>query len=937
MSLPVIMLALNVSLMGGLWPFGGEDQAPDESGTIKSLEPADIELKKDTALPAGDTLRAREQYRLFLEVSADHPELRRQAMRRLADLSMDAGEEAQFESGVGDAAFYQEAITLYLTLLDRNSADIDEDRILYQLARAYESTGENDRALEVLDRLIAGYPDSVYFDEAQFRRGEAFFMARQYLAAEQAYQAVVVGGPSSRFYEQALYKQGWSEFKLGEHEASLDSFMDLLDHWLAGSADGADAIEAMPRTQQELVEDTLRVLSITFSYLDGPQSINDLLDRRGSVDYASLLYVGLGDLYVEKERYTDAAQTYAAFVERYPGSDRSPGLQARVIDAYTLGKFPSLVIEAKRDYVDLYGLRSPFWAQRNVADYAQVIADLKQNLGDLASYDHALAQELDDAQAYERAAYWYRAYLDFFPEDPQAARRSFLLAEILFELGRYDQATDQYLNSAYAYGEHENAAEAGYAALLASREHEKTLSGVVRKDWHDRYTDQALNFAERFPAHENAAAVRTVVAEELFSAGELAAAVEVAGLVVTMQPPASPQLEQTAWTVIGHAQFDLGRYADAEQAYRRLRDMPVVDEQALIEIEQRIGASVYKQGEQLQATGDVNAAVDQYLRVAEAAPASDVVPNAMFDAATLLINDGQWQASVEVLQEFRRQFPDHEFSDDVTQKLAVAYRSADQPVLAAAEYELVAVLSGSSEQTRREALWEAATLYRSANRLADEARVYREIVARFPVPMSESIEARQRLADHARSVDDLADRRMWLESIVVADAQAGSERTPRSRTLAARASLEFAKPYRDAFATTALTIPLKDSLRFKKQYMESALQAYGEAADYDIEEVTTAATFEIADLYYRLSQDLLNSQRPAELNAEELEQYEILLEEQAFPFEEQAIDIFDANASRAATGIYDEWVRKSIARLAALMPARYARDERSETIVATLR
>ena len=141
------------------------------------------------------------------------------------------------------------------------------------------------------------------------------------------------------------------------------------------------------------------------------------------------------------------------------------------------------------------------------------------------------------------------------------------------------------------------------------------------------------------------------------------------------------------------------------------------------------------------------------------------------------------------------------------------------------------------------------------------------------------------------------------------------------------------EPIRDAYYAVALTIPLKDTLKLKKSRMELALAAYGKAAEYGVAEVATTAAFEIAELYYRLSRDLMESERPAELSPEELEQYEILLEEQAFPFEEQAIDLFAANASRTAEGIYDDAIRKSLERLAELMPARYAKTERSEDFV----
>jgi hypothetical protein len=129
-------------------------------------------------------------------------------------------------------------------------------------------------------------------------------------------------------------------------------------------------------------------------------------------------------------------------------------------------------------------------------------------------------------------------------------------------------------------------------------------------------------------------------------------------------------------------------------------------------------------------------------------------------------------------------------------------------------------------------------------------------------------------------------------------------------------------------------MPLKPSLQRKRQRMEEALAAYARAASYGVGEVTTAATYETGELYYQLSRDLLASPRPADLDADALEQYELLLEEQAFPFEEKAQELYRANIARAAEGVWDEWVQASYARLAAIAPARYAREERS-TDVAT--
>ncbi|MGD8885075.1 MAG: hypothetical protein PVF34_05605, partial [Gammaproteobacteria bacterium] len=114
--------------------------------------------------------------------------------------------------------------------------------------------------------------------------------------------------------------------------------------------------------------------------------------------------------------------------------------------------------------------------------------------------------------------------------------------------------------------------------------------------------------------------------------------------------------------------------------------------------------------------------------------------------------------------------------------------------------------------------------------------------------------------------------------------------------------------------------------------MERSIEVYTQAANYGVAEVTTASTYRIAEIYRDFSRGLFNSERPKGLSPDELEQYELLLEEQAYPFEEKAINIHETNASRSYDGVYDEWVKKSFNALKKLQPFRYAKNERSELV-----
>jgi len=945
--MPTAALCLGIALAGGLWPFGGKDdaaQAPAASGeTIRTLKSREIQVNAEA--PAVDSAaQAMDQYRRFLALQTGSTDMRAEALRRLADLNLDEGvnaESAGEEAGAG-AAYFAEAVTLYTELLSLHRASGasqkgDDAEVLYQLSRAQEGAGKGDDSLGTLDTLVANYPVEKHQDESEFRRGETYFVRKNFAAAQEAYAAVLAEGESSAFYEQSLYKHGWALFKQGRNEDALASFLQLLGRKLGpGGAQPAALLEGMSRPDRELLDDTLRVSSITYSYLDGAASIPASLAGATEPAWTYLLYSSLGDLYLDKERFRDAAETYEAFVAHDPVNDQAPRLQQAAIEAYTRGKFPSLVLEAKRQYVETYGLDAPFWAARQPAEYTTVVVALKTHLSDLAAYDHSQAQVSKLPADYERAAGWYRRFLVYFPADPESAERSFLLGELLFESRNFAEARDAYLRSAYDYGSHPHAAEAGYAALLASREHEKQLSGEALTVWHNQHMDYALKFAATYPAHPQAGAVLANVAEELFAAGQLERAVQVAGLVVTLQPQATPELERVAWTVLAHAQFDLGRFADAENSYVRLQGYNLAPEQRK-DVEGRVAASIYRQAESAQASGDIDAAVANFLRIAEAAPNADIRPAALFDAATLLLTNQRWDQSVDLLQRFRFEFPGHKFNNDVTAKLAVALKEDGRAAEAAGEYERIAATDASiagGAEVQRAALWQAAELYASASQPANEARLYELIVSRFPAPPAEALEARHKLAGLAAEGGDWNTRKHWLESIVAADAAAGAGRTDRSRFLAASAAIELARPMRDAFLEVALKAPLKQTLILKKTRMEQALKAYSAAADYGVAQVTTAATFETAELYYQLSRDLLASERPRDLAAEEQEQYGLLLEEQAFPFEEKAIELFRVNAERVADGVYDEWVRASFARLSVMAPARYARTERSEDVAA---
>jgi hypothetical protein len=123
--------------------------------------------------------------------------------------------------------------------------------------------------------------------------------------------------------------------------------------------------------------------------------------------------------------------------------------------------------------------------------------------------------------------------------------------------------------------------------------------------------------------------------------------------------------------------------------------------------------------------------------------------------------------------------------------------------------------------------------------------------------------------------------------------------------------------------------PFEVSLQEKKQLMDVTIEAMGALVDYEISDVTAAATYYMAETYFDFSRSLAESERPTDLEPAELAEYELVLEEEAFPFEEQAIDVHEENLELLQAGVFNDWTEKSLDKLAELVPGRYARGELS--------
>ncbi len=935
LTLSCLLGACAGSQKGALLATIGEQPLPSVAEQVD----ADLELA---------SVRAIEQYQHYVALK-QRTILDAEARRRLADIQLELAEraeaiavdelEAQQQSGAAAKGEipeidYTQLAAHYEALLADYPDYPHNDEVLYQLAKIYIATAETERAMAALERLSRDYPDSALHLEAQFRLGENLFLDGDYEQAANAYRQVMAGGEESPFFDYALYKYGWTQFTLTHFEEALDAFFRLLDSRMARHE--IDTLEELPLDEQETTADAFRSISLSLYYQAGAATLTDYFSRKGERSYDHLVYASLAQFYLDVGRREDAITTYRTYIEQHPLARLAPTFQLRVIEIWMALADKQETLLAKRTFVEQYGLNAPYWASQSAPPSATIKAQLRRNLAELAQHYHAIARRSGQSSDYIEARLFYRAYIDAFPNDAETPGMNFLLAETLYDNGDFEQAIAEYERTAYDYPAHERASEAGYAAILAYRKHEATLPPELREDWRHFAVSSALKFSTTFAAHPQALAVLTNAAQTLFELGDQPQAVEVAAAVLQRED-AAVELRLTAAAIMAHSKFDQGDYLAAESYYQLSLKLSPAQDPKRKDLTEGLAAAIYKQGEQFLEVGDQESAARQFLRIPRLTPTASIVATARYDAAAALIAARQWHAAIEPLEQFRKFHSSHPLHKDVRRKLALAYMEDGQYGAAAREFELISWREQEGD-TPREALWQAALLYQQAGDTRSYTKTLENYLRRFPSPLEPAVEARHQLALIEKERSNRGRYHHWLNEIIAAHEGGGSATTERTLYLAASASLTLADTALARFSRVKLVEPIQKNLKLKRKYLKSSLAAYEKCAAYGVAEVTTAATYRIAELYNEFSAALWDSERPKGLDELALEQYELMLEEQAIPFEEKAIELHEVNVARTQKeGIYTPWSAKSFSRLAELYPARYNKRERREEIVMSLR
>lgn len=904
--------------------------------STQSKSKADVQGKSQNQNEQASTANAKEKtnaavkqaYYEYIKSADEKDEQRAIAARRIAELELSNQSAAPEEAG------FDQTLRSTINLLNKALADFPNaegnDRTLYQLAKAYDQLGESEKAVATLEKLVRRYPDTEFFVEAKFRIAEFAFINGQYFKAEDAYTDVIKQASADEFVEKGYFKRGWARYKQELYPEAISDFYSALE------LHQYEEEQSINEAEKEQIDEYFRAIALAFIYQGLPSSVENYFKKQKNQLWVYPTYQKIADLLLKQERYSDAVAIYKNFATNQKMSSKAVLARIDAIEVWKSQNFFSRYVEDFESFYLDYNPSANFWQQSQDKNKDVALNQAKEfqrsNIVQLAAYYHRAHRKKPSAKNSQLAELWYQRYLSDFKQSARQDKIYQLYAELLLQNKQYKKAYGFYELAAFD-GDIVLDKESAYQTVYLSNRLFQEAPAEQQLEWLNKHLNYAAAYAELYAGETKSNQIVVVAVQLAFKNKQYQKAIDLANL---LSDKASAESRKEVALLRAQSYFNLSAFEDAELMYRDLlaeRDLTSAER---AEIENKLALSYYRQAEAARAKRDSENATRFFLSVYSETPNSELAPTAVYDAIALFLEGEQWSQAITYLNLFKSEYPKHPYQQDIAKKLSFAYLKADRSLDAAREFEQLSSFV-ETEQEKMAALWQAAELYYKKKELNSALRAYKQYAHTYKRPYPQNMEAMNILSDIYNQNNDQQKRAFWLRKLVQSDQKsAAANKTERTQFLAANAAFELALLRLEDFHRARLKLPLAQSLKVKKQAMQDAVKYFGLSSSYGHQEFVTQATYQIASIYKSFARALLESERPKNLSADELEQYGFLLEDQAFPFEDKAIEFYQTNLARIAQGSYDDWIQRSLNELSSLFPARYGREPQLEISVEKL-
>jgi tetratricopeptide (TPR) repeat protein len=796
------------------------------------------------------------------------------------------------------------AIRAYAQVIEKFPEHPLTEDALYGLAYCYTEQGDPDKAADGYAQLIKFYPQTRYAVEINMRLGEYYFTMEDLNRAITHYTAVI-GSEEPAYAEKALYKLGWCYYNLDRYEEAIDSFFAVIDL----SQNGKEKADS-------LADESMDIIARCYTESGGTPALVRRINTRPPDTFSMIILYKLAELYKERSFFPEAIGTYRTYIERFPSGDNMPEVLMHMRETYHVRGDTLASLELSESFNEHIGPKTQWYQQADTGRREEAITLILNNLEAAANRRRARSQAagreteltlaLGDLAEYEEIA-----------GSGSPCRIRFLKGILLKELDRYPEAV-HVLNKLALEKSCQELAEGAVLASIQYQISSYGSSGTVDLSLFETSVNALLNISPENPVSPRAL---LSLGEITLNSDDLEGARSHFFLLIRRYP-ASIESDR-ARLLIARTFF---KEADYDQAAAWFRESGRSTKDAAIQEEAlRLHAySLFKRAEELSTLGEVSQAAERFEAIHRQYPESDVAQVSLYNAGKLYRSLGLERKATSLFETLATTYTDSEFASEALQMSVLILEALGDLVPAADDSMVLAARSRGEE--RRAALLRAAQLYTAGNVPGQAASSRRIYVEEFPEPLDELSKQLHLLGQDLEAAGDWENAQAAYKSCV--SLQQDNSDNLVLTSFAARSQLRIAEKTFSIYDSYHIAPPIEETVVRKREMLQVVIREFVAAGSYRTADVITASNYFIGRSLELFKEDILSSPRPDGLSAAQLEEYELLLQEMAFPFEAKALDAYRVNIQRSVKlELLDPWIEKTFERMAVLAPWSYLRNE----------
>ncbi|MGZ3772431.1 MAG: tetratricopeptide repeat protein [Pseudobdellovibrionaceae bacterium] len=338
--------------------------------------------------------------------------------------------------------YNKKAVQLYEWFQRDFPRDEKMSQALFFLGYNYFELGDVNRGAQYYEQLTKVYPQSPFVGESHFALAEFYFENEKWSQAYKEY-SYIIKEKTHRLNTFALYKGAWCLYRLNKAPQAM-SYLEYIIK--TGKAETGEKLAGQRTVNRNRLEgEALR--DIVVFYADGGDPAKAASYFKNLVGNDSAPYLErLAYQYSDRGNKESSHDVFKLLISQNPTAAKSFEYQYQIVQNYYYAKNTTRFKNELYSWVKDYGANSA-WYAANKSNKELIDNSYKLRETTLRNYvlqQHQTAQNsrapFSQSQAYEG----YQLYLKEFSDSANSGDMHFYSGELLFDMGKYDEAAIQY-------------------------------------------------------------------------------------------------------------------------------------------------------------------------------------------------------------------------------------------------------------------------------------------------------------------------------------------------------------------------------------------------------------------------------------------------------------------------------------------------------------